>query len=188
MAHPRPYHNGKIYIGVTMPRDLSNFIAPNLVDSHCTECGAEVPDAFTSCDELFMSILTPLGMSEVEEKSVLSRLLVDTFAMQHPERSCRSVKSYAAHLTGLCCGVEYNGAKSVYAALQRWLNSPVETIGITRSTEPDQRGALTIRYIYDAKDDDETAARLHEWARDVWAAYASQHETARSWIKRAMGE
>jgi hypothetical protein len=175
---------------MNMPRDLSNFIAPDLVDSKCTECGAEVPDSYSSCDELFMSVLTPLGMREMESEDVsaLRRLLVDTFAMQHPERSCRSAKSYAAHLTGLCCGVEYNGAKSVYAEIQRWLNGPVEAIGITRPTEPDQRGALTIRYIYDAKDDNEISARLKEWARVVWAAYASQHETARRWIKMAMGE
>ncbi len=124
-----------------MPRDLSKFMPPDLVDSKCTECGAEIP-----------------------------------------------AKSYAAHFTGLCCGVEYNGAPSVYAALQKWLNGPVEGIGITRPTEPEYRGALTIRNAYDIKSDAEFAARLREWAREVWAAYAPQHELARSWIEKALGE
>lgn len=171
-----------------MPHDLSKFIPPALVDSKCTECGAEVPDEFTSCDALFMSILTPLGLRGVESPDIaaLGRLFVDTFGMQHPRRSCKSAKSYAAHFTGLCCGVEYNGAQSVYAALQRWLNGPVEAIGITRPTEPDYRGALTVRYVYDAKTAAEFAARVHDWAKEVWEAYASQHEIARSWIKKAM--
>lgn len=173
-----------------MPRDLSRFIAPDLVDSTCTECGARVPDEFSSCDELFMSILTPLGLrwAESPDIAILHRLLVDTFGMQHPKRSCESAKSYAAHLTGLCCGVGYNGALSVQAALQRWLNGPAEAIGITRPTEPDRRGTLTIRYVYDAANETEFAARLHEWAREVWDAYSSQHEIARNWVKEALGE
>ena len=173
-----------------MPRDLSKFIAPDLVDSKCTECGAEVPDEFTSCDELFMSILTSLGLrwAESPDIAVLHRLIVDTFGMQHPKRSCKSAKSYAAHLTGLCCGVEYNGAQSVNAALQRWLNGPAEAIGITRPTEPEYRGALTIRYVYDAQTEAQFTSRVHEWARDVWEAYSSHHEIARDWIGKAIGE
>jgi len=173
-----------------MPRDLSKFVAPDLVDSRCTECGAQVPAEFTSCDELFMSILTPLGLRGVEspDAAALGRLLVDTFGMQHPQRSCKSVKSYAAHLSGLCCGVEYNGAQSVYAALQRWLNGPAEAIGISRPTEPDCRGALTIRYVHDAETEAELGARVHQWARVVWEAYTSQHEIAREWIRMATGE
>ncbi len=118
----------------------------------------------------------------------MHRLLIDTFGMQHPKRSCESAKSYAAHLTGLCCGVEYNGALSVQAALQRWLNGPAEAIGITRPTEPDHRGTRTIRYVYDVANETEFAARLHEWAREVWDAYSSQHELARNWVKEALGE
>ena len=173
-----------------MPRDLSAFIAPDLVDSRCTECGAEVPGEFTSCDELFMSILAPLGLRRAESPgtAILHRLIVDAFAMQHPERGCRSAKSYAAHLTGLCCGVEYNGSQSVRAALQRWLSGPAEAIGITRPTEPDCRGAQTIRYVYDAATDEEVAARAHEWAGRVWEAYSSQHGIARRWIRKAIGE
>ena len=170
-----------------MPRDLSKFMPPDLVDSRCTECGAQVPAEFTSCDEFFISLLTPLGLRGMEspEATALFRLFVDTFAMQHPQRSCKSAKSYAAHFTGLCCGVEYNGAQSLYAALQRWLNGPAEAIGITRPTEPDDRGALTIRYVYDAQTEAEFAARVHEWAREVWEAYSSQHEIARNWIRKA---
>jgi hypothetical protein len=44
-----------------MPRDLSRFVAPDLVDQHCTECGARVPDEFASCDQFFMATLTALG-------------------------------------------------------------------------------------------------------------------------------
>jgi hypothetical protein len=173
-----------------MPRDLSKFIAPDLVDSKCTECGARVPDGFTSCDELFMSILTELGLrwAESPDIAILHRLIVDTFGMQHPRRSCKSAKSYAAHLTGLCCGVEYNGAQSVHAALQEWLNGPAEAIGITRPTEPDCRGTLTIRHVYDAETGAELPSRVHEWAREVWEAYSSQQEMARNWIREAIGE
>jgi hypothetical protein len=173
-----------------MPRDLKTLMPPPLVDGRCTECGALIPPEFGSCDELFMTLLTPLGMSDVDlpEGNPLARLFVDTFGMQHPARSCKSAKSYAAHVTGLCCGVEYGGAQSVYSALQRWLNGPVQAIGITRPSEPQYRGTLTVRYAYDAADDGEFAARVHEWARDVWQAYASQHELVRSWVRKALGE
>ena len=172
-----------------MPRDPSKFIASDLVDSKCTECGAEVPDKFNSCFELFMSILTPLGLKRVESPdiAILHHLIVDTGAMQHPKGGCKSAKSYAAHLTGLCCGVEYNGSKSIRSALQRWLNGSAKSIGITRPTEPDYRGMLTIRYVYDAETGEELVARVHEWAKQVWKAYASQHGIARNWIRKAIG-
>ena len=171
-----------------MPRDLKTLMPPPLVDGHCAECGAQIPREFGSCDELFMTLLTSLGMSQVDlpEGNPLSRLLVDTFAIQHPARSCKSAKSYAAHVTGLCCGVEYGGAQSVYSALQKWLNGPVAAIGIARPAEPQFRGKLTVRYVYDAHGEAELAARVHQWAADVWAAYASQHELARSWVREAL--
>ena len=171
-----------------MPRDLKTLMPPPLVDHRCTECGAQVPPEFGSCDELFMTLLTQLGMSQPQlpEGNPLARLFVDTFAMQHPARSCKSAKSYAAHITGLCCGVEYGGSQAVYAALQRWLNGPAAAIGIARPTEPRFRGTLTVRYTYDAESDAEFAARVHDWARDVWQAYASQHELVRAWVRKAI--
>src|SRR4029450_13016391 len=53
-----------------------------------------------------------------------SRVLIESFAMQHPKRACKSAKSYAAHFTGLCCVVEYGGSQHAYAALQRVVGVP----------------------------------------------------------------
>ena len=61
-----------------MPRDLKTLLPP-LVDSRCTECGALVPSHFGSCDELFMSLLTPLGMQRID----LSNQAAHTAAAQH---------------------------------------------------------------------------------------------------------
>lgn len=173
-----------------MPRDPSRFIAPDLVDSRYTEGGAEGPAEFSSCDELFLSILTPRwsGSADFRGVAAFGRLIVDTFGMQHPNRSCKSAKSCTAHLTGRCCGAEYNGAQSVYSAIQRWLNGPAEAIGIARPTEPDERGSLSIRHVFDAETKAEIAARVDTWARVFWRAYASQHEIAGKWIREALGE
>jgi len=53
--------------------------------------------------------------------------------------------------------------------------------------EPGYRGELTIRYVCDAQNEAEFSARVREWARDVWAAYASQQRIARNWVRRATG-
>jgi uncharacterized protein (DUF2384 family) len=137
-----------------------------------------------------MSILTPLGMSGAEAayNLALGRLFVDTFGMQHPQRSCKSAKSYAAHLTGLCIGVEFNGAQSVYAAVQKWLSRSADAIGFARPADVVIRGTLTVRHVHDAQTQAEQGARVHEWAREVWDAYSSQHELARGWICKAMAD
>jgi len=124
-----------------MQVDPEKLTPPPLMNSTCTECSALVPAEFQSCDAFLLSVLTNL-------KSAPPRLLIDTFAMQHPKRSCKSAKSYAAHFTGLCCGVEYGGSANVYAAIQRWLNGPAERIGLARPQEPEYRGRLTLRHVY----------------------------------------
>ena len=53
---------------------------------------------------------------------VLYDLAFDTYCMQHPEKYCRSAKSYAANLTRLCCGLEFNGDSKVYEVIHRWLD------------------------------------------------------------------
>ena len=165
-----------------MQIDLEKFTPPPLVNGSCTECGALVPEAFDSCDVFMKSVLS--GYLKPAEPP--PRLFVDTFAMQHPKRACKSAKSYAAHLAGLCCGVEYGGSEKVYAAIQRWLSNTTERIGLKRPQEPEHRGELTLRHLYGVDDRETFELRLQEYAKAVWNAYKSQHEIARQWVEDAL--
>ncbi len=169
-----------------MKRDPEKFTPPPLVESVCTECGALVPSEFDTCDGFFLSVL--LRSHEASVHPQLYRAVVDTYGMQHPARSCKSAKSYAAHLSGLCCSIEYGSSELVYAALQRWLNGPVENIGIARPSDLQFLGGLTIRYPSEALSDQEFEHRVREWGKDVWKAYESQHGIARKWMREALGE
>ena len=165
-----------------MQNDLDKLMSPPLVISTCIECGAAVPSEFESCDAFLQFILTDY----LKPSEPPPRLFIDTFAMQHPKRACKSAKSYAGHFAGLCCGIEYGGSEKVFAALQRWLDGPAERIGLARPQEPKYRGRLNIRHLYGVHDRAEFELRLHECATDVWDAYSSQHEIARRWIETAL--
>jgi hypothetical protein len=136
-----------------------------------------------------MSILLPLSeRGQLSPEAFrLARLLVDAFGMQHPARSGKSRKSYAAHLTGLACGIEYQCAQWLYADLQRWLSRESSTAGLQRPSPPAMLGRLTIRYVFDAPDQTEADRRIPIWAKEVWAAYSTQHELVRGWIRQATG-
>ena len=67
------------------------------------------------CQRLFESI----GLREYDDMRFARyhRIVVDVYAMQHPDRYGRSAKSFAAHLTGLCAWLEdETGAQAVNGA------------------------------------------------------------------------
>jgi hypothetical protein len=107
-------------------------------------------------------------------------LSVDTYALQHPDRYCRSPKSYAAHLIGLCCGLEHSGDHALYWMIPRWLNGPAV---IDRPPVVRHRGAMTIADVTVNGNEEEYPEQVRRWARDVWAAYAVQHDLARKWLE-----
>jgi hypothetical protein len=148
--------------------------------SRCPSCGAAVADQ-AACEALFNQIgaraFTDARLAAVQQ------LVVDAYCLQHPEPYCHSAKSYAAHLTRMCIGLEMRGDTSAYAAIPRWLNgSP----SITRPQEPNFRGKLTIADLAAAGDVEEHKRITLEWAQEVWQAYAAQHELARKWIAEAL--
>jgi hypothetical protein len=116
-------------------------------------------------------------------RGAVHNLLVDAYCMQHPEDYCRSAKSYAAHLTGLCFGVETGGDPRLYWRIPRWLDGARE---LAVPAVPAARGTVTVAEAAGAPDDAAYAARVREWARAVWAAYGPQHETARAWLRAAV--
>jgi predicted amidophosphoribosyltransferase len=147
----------------------------------CPDCGAQVPGGRAGCQMLWDEIASQ-AYQELERASV-HNLAFDSYCMQHPETYCRSAKSYAAHLTRLCCGLEYDGDPVIYAAIQKWLNGnvPLEKPEVLSS-----RGTLTITHVRTARDSQEYRERVRAWAEDVWAAYATQHDLAGTWLKAAI--
>jgi hypothetical protein len=148
----------------------------------CASCGLAVEGGTEGCQRLFESI----GLREYEDTRFgrYHRIVVDVYAMQHPDRYGRSAKSFAAHLTGLCAWLEdETGSQSINAAVQRWLSgtSPIE-----KPRLPARFGALTIRSLVDEDDPVRYGDALRQWARSTWDAYVPLHPIARAWIATAL--
>lgn len=149
----------------------------------CPDCGAWVTGGQTGCqamyDEIAVRAYTDLHYAAVRD------LAFDTYCMQHPDTYGRSAKSYAAHLTRLCCGVEYGGDLAVYAAIQKWLSGRV---ALEKPEILSFRGSMTIADVWAAQTAETHVKVVQAWARNVWQAYASQHQMARAWVRAALGE
>jgi hypothetical protein len=150
-------------------------------DDRCPDCGAPVSGGREGCQAL---------MNEVQAKAYQNPaygatfdLGFDAYCMQHPEKYGVSAKSYAAHLTRLCCGVERGGEPAIYKAINRWLSTNPAIIkpGLLAA-----RGRMTIADLAPARDVSEHNRLAQEWADDVWQAYASQHDLAHRWIEAAL--
>ena len=149
----------------------------------CPECGAPAVGGRAGCQDIYDALATPqLGSAGL---GPLRDLAFDAHCLQHPDTYCRSAKSYAAHLTRLCCGIEKGGDPAVYRAIQRWLNGAVK---LDKPAVLASRGQLTVAGLQIAGDPRERQALARQWAASVWQAYAAQHELARAWIRAATRE
>lgn len=148
----------------------------------CPSCGAPAVGEFTDCQEMFDHLLAR-SFSDLTYGR-FHRILVDLYSLQHPDKYCRSAKSFAAHLTGLCCVMEHDGDVRVNVAVPRWLSGAVD---LKRPSFPVERGNVTVDQFIELDDVDVTA-KFNEWRRVVWDAYSDHHELARRWIGTAFGE
>ncbi len=148
----------------------------------CPECGAPVAGGREGCQAVFDG-LAAQAFSDLRYGAVY-QLAFDAYCMQHPARYCRSAKSYAAHLTRLCCGIEHDGAPEVYAAIQRWLDGRVD---LERPATLSRRGQMTVVDVRAAQNPEEHKQLVRAWAGSVWEAYTAQHDLARRWIAVALG-
>jgi Family of unknown function (DUF5946) len=111
----------------------------------------------------------------------LSRLVVDTYRVQHPGKpQVRAVQSVAVHLMGLCMVLERGEEPHLLALRDR---KPVRrTLDLHWLHPPRPNGTLTVVGPLHARGPDDHAASVEAWARDVWAAWAPHHETVRRWV------
>jgi len=155
--------------------------ADKALSEACASCGLIVAHGTEGCQRLFESV----GLREYEDIRIARyhRIVVDVYAMQHPDRYGRSAKSFAAHLTGLCAWIDDEaGAQAVNAVVQRWLSGPSP---IEKPSLPAGYGAVTIRELVETDDPVRYGEVVRRWARTTWDAYASLHDTAREWTATA---
>ena len=147
----------------------------------CAGCGAVLPGGTAGCqalaDERLVREFADLGRARFH------RLATDCYCLQHPDRYCRSAKSLAAHLAGLCWALEYGGHPSGYTALNRFLDG---TPALTKPEIPAARGTVTLADVVGAADAEAYARAVDAWARSIWAAYGPLRPVARTWIQTAL--
>jgi hypothetical protein len=152
-----------------------------MTESQCSECGAAIDGGRAACRRLFEHY-SELARTDIAYGSV-HRLLVDTYCMQHLDPYGVSAKSFAAHLMGLCWGVERGGGPAGYAAIPRFLDG---NVSLERPPDPLTRGMITLSGVARAADASVHRALVEQWSRDVWQAYESHHTLAHDWLSRAL--
>jgi Family of unknown function (DUF5946) len=150
----------------------------------CGGCGLEINGGEAACQQLF-DAFRAREATDLAPSYAATRLTVDIYCLQHPDRYCVSAKSLAAHLTGLAWALERGGSDAGLRALQRWLNGRVD---ITKPPVPDFRGAVTIGDVHQVHDREAYLVAVDRWAQATWAAYESLHAIARQWIDLAVGQ
>jgi hypothetical protein len=160
---------------------LKQALSENTAPDVCEDCGVAVAGGRAGCLGLFEEVIAR-EFSDYRYGRV-HRLTVDAYSLQHPDKYMRSAKSFAAHLTGMCAALEHEDASTLNQTIQKWLSANPR---IDKPAHlPERRGDLTINYLHGAPDADAHVARVKEWAREVWAAWAEHHELARRLIAEA---
>ena len=140
-----------------------------------------VPEGTRGCRAMFDELTvrqwyTPLAYA-------VRRMIVDTYALQHPDEFCASAKSLVAHLTGLCAAFEHADHPTILRVLLDWLDSGP---ALVKPALPSARGRVTIVETFEATCAEQVHATADRWARAVWDAYASLQPQARAWVAEAI--
>ena len=147
----------------------------------CPGCGLITPDGARGCRAMFDELTLRQWERPVAYR--VRRMMVDSYALQHPDESCVSAKSLAAHLTGLCAALEHAEHPRILQVLLEWLDrSPA----LTRPALPAARGTVTIAEAHAAPDAPRLLAAADRWARSTWGAFASLQPQARRWVEEAL--
>jgi hypothetical protein len=142
----------------------------------CSSCGARLGGP-AECQAAFEQLSARAWTDP--RRGAVHNVVVDTFAMQHSEAYGKSAKSYAAHLTALCCAMEAAGDQQLYWRIARWLDGAAK---IERPSDLAFRGRLTIADVLSPEREEDYPALVRRWSADVWNAFAPQHAVARHWL------
>jgi hypothetical protein len=154
----------------------------------CPGCGLELPEldaptpadvgASPACWALYGRLLV-YEYSQAPSAR-LHRLTVDTYAVQHPsaQEHC-SFWSLGLHLIGLCLLLERGAsARQTTKLLAQVFEHPPS---FRRLEPPVPNGTITVSDVISARNPDEHARLVEQWARSVWNAWAPDHAAVQGW-------
>lgn len=149
----------------------------------CPACGAPLGGR-AGCQSAFDSLSARSYTSSI--RGAMHNMLVDAYAMQHPEEYGVSAKSYIRHLFALGVLIEHPGDIRLYWATPesgRPVPAPPKPTLLT------ERGSLTVALPLSAEDDETYRQRVQAWAEEVWRASAPHHPLMREYLEavRAAG-
>lgn len=146
----------------------------------CAGCGAAVEGGTASCRALFDEVL----VRDYSDPAYFRchKLVVDCYALQHPDEFCRSAKSLASHLVGLSMAIESGPADRPSVALKRWLDGSVK---LAKPSLPAERGSITLSDLPMDGTAEGWCIAVPEWAEEVWSAYTPLHSLVREWRRAA---
>lgn len=160
------------------------------VRTSCPGCGLALPvhggpthaymGASSACWRLFSRLSAdPFAR---REGTRLRRLVVDTYAAQHPgTEHRRATQSVAVHLMGLCVLLERDGeSRRLSPVLGRM--PARKTMDLHWLTPPDLTRCPTAADVIAAGPGDGYAPAAELWAKRVWAAWRPHHDTVRGWL------
>jgi Family of unknown function (DUF5946) len=167
----------------------SNALAALPLDGACPGCGVVLSrrtagpthaylGASSACWELYQRF--ERRPSAQPDTTRVRRLMHDAYAAQHPGvPQRRSIQSVAVHLMDLCVLLERDGEVRRPVPVPG-RTAPGRVLDLHWLEPPELRGTMTVADALDARE--ARAARVEEWAREVWAAWRPHHATVRAWL------
>lgn len=163
-------------------------------DARCPGCGARFPahdgpaheymESSPGCWHAFGVLLAK--MYEDPSLSVVHRLSVDAYAVQHPGGNSRqAIQSVGIHLSRLCLFLEQGLAPEAANAAMLRVGKIKHTM--VKLERPPILGEVTVADVVAARDIESQVEAARRWARSAWEAWAYHHDTVRQWVRAANG-
>src|SRR5260370_28960709 len=105
----------------------------------CDGCGLEIAGGTHGCQALFDQFRLRES-AELAHDYGPTRLTIDTYSVQHPDRYCVSAKSLAAHLTALCLALERGAKEAALRRLHPWM---YRSVPLDQPDTPNRPGKVT---------------------------------------------
>jgi hypothetical protein len=147
----------------------------------CPDCGAPLGGQ-TGCDAAFHELgaraLFDVGFA------YRRRAVVDAYCLQHLAY-IESLKSFAAHLCGLCAAVERahdpRAERTIWSDLRIPPDAGKPAVAV-------HRGTLTLVDAHRAAGPSAFQVAVDAWVADVWAAWRAHHALARRWLDYSIAQ